>query len=66
MLREKQPMLVFTTPGQIGTLAAFLCSKGAADHDRHRAADRRRVDGAVAPLSPAHSERHTIIRARPF
>jgi 3-hydroxybutyrate dehydrogenase len=30
MLREKQPMLQFTTPEQIGALAAFLCGDGAA------------------------------------
>ena len=30
MLREKQPMLAFSTPGQIGALAVFLCSDGAA------------------------------------
>jgi 3-hydroxybutyrate dehydrogenase len=30
LLREKQPMLAFSTPGQIGALAVFLCSDGAA------------------------------------
>ena len=30
MLREKQPMLQFSTPEQIGALAAFLCGDGAA------------------------------------
>jgi 3-hydroxybutyrate dehydrogenase len=30
MLREKQPMLRFSTPEQIGALAAFLCGDGAA------------------------------------
>ncbi|MBV1800094.1 3-hydroxybutyrate dehydrogenase [Siccirubricoccus sp. G192] len=30
LLREKQPMLAFTTPEQIGALAVFLCSDGAA------------------------------------
>jgi 3-hydroxybutyrate dehydrogenase len=30
LLREKQPMLAFTTPAQIGALAVFLCSDGAA------------------------------------
>ncbi len=30
MLREKQPMLQFTTPEKIGALAVFLCSDGAA------------------------------------
>jgi 3-hydroxybutyrate dehydrogenase len=29
MLREKQPMLRFTTPEKIGDLAVFLCSEGA-------------------------------------
>src|SRR3954452_5928190 len=29
MLREKQPMLQFTTPEKIGALAVFLCSDGA-------------------------------------
>jgi 3-hydroxybutyrate dehydrogenase len=29
MLREKQPMLQFTTPEKIGALAVFLCSEGA-------------------------------------
>src|SRR5262249_13669962 len=29
-LREKQPMLQFSTPEQIGATAAFLCSDGAA------------------------------------
>ena len=29
LLAEKQPMLQFTTPEQIGALAAFLCSEGA-------------------------------------
>jgi 3-hydroxybutyrate dehydrogenase len=29
LLREKQPMLDFTTPEQIGALAVFLCSEGA-------------------------------------
>jgi len=29
MLREKQPMLDFTTPEKIGALAVFLCSDGA-------------------------------------
>ena len=29
-LREKQPMLQFSTPEQIGATAAFLCSNGAA------------------------------------
>jgi 3-hydroxybutyrate dehydrogenase len=28
-LREKQPLLEFSTPGQIGALAVFLCSDGA-------------------------------------
>ena len=28
LLREKQPMLHFTTPEQIGSLAAFLCGDG--------------------------------------
>jgi 3-hydroxybutyrate dehydrogenase len=30
LLREKQPMLAFSTPAQIGALAVFLCSDGAA------------------------------------
>ena len=30
LLREKQPMLAFTTPEEIGALAVFLCSDGAA------------------------------------
>jgi 3-hydroxybutyrate dehydrogenase len=30
LLREKQPMLHFTSPEQIGALAVFLCSDGAA------------------------------------
>ena len=30
LLAEKQPMLAFSTPGQIGALAVFLCSDGAA------------------------------------
>jgi 3-hydroxybutyrate dehydrogenase len=30
LLREKQPMLRFTTPEQIGSLAVFLCDEGAA------------------------------------
>ncbi len=30
MLRETQPMLAFTTPEEIGALAVFLCSAGAA------------------------------------
>ena len=30
MLREKQPMLQFTTPEKIGALAVFLCGDGAA------------------------------------
>jgi 3-hydroxybutyrate dehydrogenase len=30
LLREKQPMLQFTTPRQIGALAVFLCGEGAA------------------------------------
>jgi 3-hydroxybutyrate dehydrogenase len=30
LLAEKQPMLAFTTPAQIGGLAVFLCSEGAA------------------------------------
>ena len=30
LLREKQPMLQFTTPQQIGALAVFLCGEGAA------------------------------------
>ena len=30
LLREKQPMLQFSTPEQIGALAAFLCGDGAA------------------------------------
>jgi 3-hydroxybutyrate dehydrogenase len=30
LLREKQPMLRFTTPEQIGSLAVFLCGDGAA------------------------------------
>jgi 3-hydroxybutyrate dehydrogenase len=30
MLREKQPMLAFSTPAEIGALAVFLCSEGAA------------------------------------
>jgi 3-hydroxybutyrate dehydrogenase len=29
MLREKQPMLQFSTPEKIGALAVFLCSDGA-------------------------------------
>ena len=29
MLREKQPMLQFTTPEKIGALAVFLCGDGA-------------------------------------
>jgi 3-hydroxybutyrate dehydrogenase len=29
LLAEKQPMLEFTTPEQIGALAVFLCSDGA-------------------------------------
>jgi 3-hydroxybutyrate dehydrogenase len=29
LLAEKQPMLQFTTPAQIGALAVFLCSEGA-------------------------------------
>jgi len=29
MLREKQPMLQFTTSEKIGPLAVFLCSDGA-------------------------------------
>jgi 3-hydroxybutyrate dehydrogenase len=28
-LREKQPMLEFSTPEQMGALAVFLCSDGA-------------------------------------
>jgi 3-hydroxybutyrate dehydrogenase len=30
LLREKQPMLAFSTPEGIGALAVFLCSDGAA------------------------------------
>ena len=30
LLSEKQPSLEFATPGQIGSLAAFLCSDAAA------------------------------------
>jgi 3-hydroxybutyrate dehydrogenase len=30
LLREKQPMLRFSTPEQIGALAVFLCGEGAA------------------------------------
>jgi 3-hydroxybutyrate dehydrogenase len=30
LLGEKQPSLEFATPDQIGALAAFLCSDGAA------------------------------------
>lgn len=30
LLREKQPMLAFTTPEEIGALAVFLCSDAAA------------------------------------
>ncbi len=30
LLREKQPMLAFSTPEGIGALAVFLCSGGAA------------------------------------
>jgi 3-hydroxybutyrate dehydrogenase len=30
LLREKQPMLQFSTPEQIGSLAAFLCGDSAA------------------------------------
>jgi len=30
LVREKQPMLRFTTPEQIGSLAVFLCDEGAA------------------------------------
>ena len=30
LLREKQPMLAFSTPEEIGALAVFLCSDGAA------------------------------------
>jgi 3-hydroxybutyrate dehydrogenase len=30
LLREKQPMLRFTTPEQIGALAVFLCGDAAA------------------------------------
>ena len=30
LLREKQPMLRFTTPEQIGSLAVFLCGEDAA------------------------------------
>jgi 3-hydroxybutyrate dehydrogenase len=30
LLREKQPMLAFSTPGQIGTLTVYLCSDEAA------------------------------------
>ena len=30
LLREKQPLLAFSTPTQIGALAVFLCSDGAA------------------------------------
>jgi len=29
LLREKQPMLEFTTPGQLGALAVFLCGEAA-------------------------------------
>ncbi len=31
LLGEKQPSLQFTTPGQLGELAVFLCSEGAAN-----------------------------------
>jgi 3-hydroxybutyrate dehydrogenase len=30
LLREKQPMLAYTTPEQIGALTVFLCSAAAA------------------------------------
>jgi 3-hydroxybutyrate dehydrogenase len=39
LLREKQPMLQFTTPEQIGQFAVFLCSDGAAT-----------VTGAALPM----------------
>jgi 3-hydroxybutyrate dehydrogenase len=29
LLAEKQPMLAFSTPAQIGALAVFLCSESA-------------------------------------
>ena len=48
LLREKQPMLDFTTPEKIGALAVFLCGEAAVDDHRRRPVDRRRLDGAVA------------------
>lgn len=52
LLCEKQPMLIFTTPEQIGALAVFLCTDGGGDDNRHRRADRWWVDGAVAARAP--------------
>src|SRR6266702_3096618 len=43
LLREKQPMLRFTSPEQIGALAVFPCG----DLDRRRSIGGWRVDGAV-------------------
>ena len=39
LLAEKQPMLAFTTPQQIGALAVFLCSDAA-----------RTITGAAMPI----------------
>ena len=55
LLREKQPMLEFTTPEKIGALAVFLCGDAAVDDHRRRAVDRRRLGGTVASAL-THSE----------
>jgi NAD(P)-dependent dehydrogenase (short-subunit alcohol dehydrogenase family) len=55
LLREKQPMLAFSTPEGIGALAVFLCSDGAATMTGTALPIDGGVDGAVAPRTPVPS-----------
>ena len=63
VLLAAQPNKRFAEVEELGALAVFLCGPGGTLDHRHGAAGRRRLDGALRPMSAAQSSQVVIVGA---